>query len=235
MECFMQIEDVAGLIHPLIAIAFVFPIIGIVTNYAWQTRQRRLGADQSNKSKIAPSVGAEHLRLGQLLSNAVVMVSLVGLAHPIVFKMIASNAWGREPMRVVFVGLVFGLTIAALAGLNRASNRLWRAIFATLTGMGIILLGSQPEIFRREFEWYVSHYYYGVAVSLLMIFSLAIFPDIYRDRKNRWRNVHIILSCLALLLFVGQGFTGSRDLLEIPLSWQKPHIQECDFQKLTCP
>ena len=231
----MRFEDVAGLIHPLIAIAFVFPIIGMVTNYAWQTRQRRLGADKSSKSKIAPSVGTEHLRLGRLLSNAVVTVSLVGLAHPIVFKMIASNAWGQERFRVVFVGLMFGLTIAALVGLNRASNRLWRAVFATLTGMGIILLGSQPEIFRREFEWYVSHYYYGVTVSLLMIFSLAIVPDIYRDRKNRWRNVHIILSCLALLLFIGQGFTGSRDLLEIPLSWQKTHIQACDFEKLTCP
>ncbi|MBE9011059.1 DUF4079 domain-containing protein [Pseudanabaenaceae cyanobacterium LEGE 13415] len=228
----MQIEDIAGLIHPLIAVAFVFPIIGIVTNYAWQTRQRRLSAD---KSKIAPSVGTEHLRLGRLLSNAVVMVSLVGLAHPIVFKMIASNAWGQEPLRVVFVGLMFGLSIVSLFGLNRAKNRLWRGVFATLTGMGIILLGSQPEVFRRGFEWYVSHYYYGVAVALLMIFSLAIFPDIYRDRKNRWRNVHIILSCLAILLFIGQGFTGSRDLLEIPLSWQKAHIQECDFQKLTCP
>jgi len=231
----MRLEDVAGLIHPLIAVAFVFPIIGMVTNYAWQTRQRRLGADKGNKSKIAPSVGADHLQLGRLLSNAVVMVSLVGLAHPIVFKMIASNAWGQEPSRVVFVGAVFGLTIASLAGLNRASNRLWRAVFATLTGMGIILLGSQPEIFRREFEWYVSHYYYGVTVALLMIFSLAIFPDIYRDRKNRWRNVHIVLSCLALLLFIGQGFTGSRDLLEIPLSWQKVHIQKCNFQNLTCP
>jgi hypothetical protein len=49
-------------------------------------------------------------------------------------------------------------------------------------------------------------------------------------------GVHdIILSCLAVLLFVGQGFTGARDLLEIPLIWQKAHIQKCDFQALTCP
>lgn len=49
-----------------------------------------------------------------------------------------------------------------------------------------------------------------------MIFSLAIIDDIYRDRTNTWRNVHIILNCLALLLFIGQGLTGARDLLEIP-------------------
>ena len=41
--------------------------------------------------------------------------------------------------------------------------------------------------------------------------------DIYRDKSNLWRNIHIILSCLALLLFIGQGMTGSRDLFEIGL------------------
>ena len=29
--------------------------------------------------------------------------------------------------------------------------------------------------------------------------------------------------------------TGSRDLLEIPLSWQKPAVYRCDFQNRTCP
>ncbi len=93
--------------------------------------------------------------------------------------------------------------------------------------MGLIILGSQPEIFRREFEWYVSHYYYGIIAAMLMIFSLAIVPEIYQDRSQRWRNVHIILNCLALLLFIGQGFTGVRDLLEIPISWQNPMWNRC--------
>jgi len=68
-----------------------------------------------------------------------------------------------------------------------------------------------------------------------MVFSLAIVEDIYKDRSNRWRYVHIILNCLALLLFIGQGMTGTRDLLEIPLSWQKPYIYQCDFANKTCP
>ncbi|HEY9609919.1 MAG TPA: DUF4079 family protein [Allocoleopsis sp.] len=38
---------------------------------------------------------------------------------------------------------------------------------------------------------------------------------IYKDRSNGWRNVHIILNCFALLLFIGQGMTGTRDLFEI--------------------
>jgi hypothetical protein len=47
--------------------------------------------------------------------------------------------------------------------------------------------------------------------------------------------VHIMLNCLALLFFIGQGFTGTRDLLEIPISWQKPYVESlykyhCDQQ-----
>ncbi|HEY9639371.1 MAG TPA: DUF4079 domain-containing protein, partial [Coleofasciculaceae cyanobacterium] len=75
-------------------------------------------------------------------------------------------------------------------------------------------------------EWFVSHYHYGMLAALLMIFSLAIFPDIYQDRTNRWRKVHVFLNGFALLLFIGQGFTGTRDLLEIPLNWQTPYIEQ---------
>jgi hypothetical protein len=68
-----------------------------------------------------------------------------------------------------------------------------------------------------------------------MIFSLAIVEDIYKDRSHRWRIAHTILNCIALALFLGQAMTGSRDLLEIPLSWQKPAIYRCDFTNKTCP
>ena len=73
-----------------------------------------------------------------------------------------------------------------------------------------------------------------------MVFSLAIIRDIYQDRANRWRTTHIVLNCFALLLFVGQGITGTRDLLEIPPGWQKSTIYQCNFDKVspaykTCP
>jgi hypothetical protein len=53
-----------------------------------------------------------------------------------------------------------------------------------------------------------------------------------------WRRVHIALNIVALLFFIGQGFTGARDLLEIPVSWQKPYVdqlyqQQCDKQPCT--
>ena len=223
----MDSTDIAALIHPFIAIAFIFPLIGIVVHYATLTRSRRLKTqEEGGKSKIPPTVGTEHLKLGRLLSNSVVFVALLGLGYPIVSTFLEKQIWNQEPMRVGFVILMFALTIVSLIFLNKAGAKLWRGVFATLTGMGLILLGCQPEIYRRGAEWYISHYHYGILAALLMIFALAIFPDIYADRTNRWRNVHIILNSFALLLFIGQGFTGTRDLLEIPLSWQHSYIEQ---------
>lgn len=221
----MSAADFAGLIHPALAIAVIFPLLGIVLNFAWQTRERRLQT-KDGKSKIPPVVGAEHLRFGRFLSNAVVALALIGLAYAIFSKMAKSQTWVEDAARVWFVVLMFVVTIASLVFLNRAQPKLWRGVFATLTGMGLVILGCQPEVFRRGFEWYVSHYYYGIAASLLMLFSLAIIPEIYKDRSNSWRNTHIVLNVFATLLFLGQGFTGTRDLLEIPPSWQQPYIEQ---------
>ncbi|WP_333268175.1 MULTISPECIES: DUF4079 family protein [unclassified Microcoleus] len=40
-----------ALVHPVLAVAVVFPIIGTVVNAAWQTRQRRLQVASDGKSK----------------------------------------------------------------------------------------------------------------------------------------------------------------------------------------
>ncbi|HEY9660399.1 MAG TPA: DUF4079 domain-containing protein [Allocoleopsis sp.] len=221
----MSPTDLAALIHPVLAIALVFPLIGIVVHFAWQTRQRRLYAKEG-KSKIPPIVGTEHLKWGRWLSNTVVGLALIGLAYAIFSKMTTNQVWQQDPFRAGFVIVMFAVTIASLIFLNRAQPKVWRGIFATLTGAGLVILGCQPEVFRRGYEWYVSHYYYGIVAAFLMIFSLAMFPDIYQDRKNRWRTVHVILNCLALLLFLGQGMTGTRDLLEIPLSWQAKYVEQ---------
>ena len=212
----MEISDFLALIHPILAIIVVFPILGIVTHLAWQTRQRRLQTVDGGKSQIPPVVGREHVKLGRWLTGAVVGVTLVGLAYAIVFKsFIEHQLWSKNPAQVIFIVLMFAATIASLVFLYRAREQHWRGIFATLTGMGLVVLGCQNGVFRRTNEWYWSHYYIGITSALLMVFSLAIVQDIYQDRSNRWRNVHIILNCIALLLFMGQGMTGTRDLFEI--------------------
>jgi drug/metabolite transporter (DMT)-like permease len=231
----MGTSDFFALIHPILAVAVVFPIIGIVTHYAWQTRQRRLKTSGGGKSQIPPVVGREHVQLGRWLTGSVVGLSLIGLAYAIFEHILSEQIWSKSPTQVIFIVLMFAATITSLVFLYRARERKWRAIFATLTGIGIVVLGCQDGVFRRTNEWYWSHYYIGITATLLMVFSLAIVEDIYKDRSNRWRNIHIILNCFALLLFLGQGMTGSRDLLEIPLSWQKPTIYQCDFVNKTCP
>ncbi|NJL35826.1 MAG: DUF4079 domain-containing protein, partial [Leptolyngbyaceae cyanobacterium SM1_4_3] len=81
----MEAQDFLGLIHPAIAVFFVFPLIGMVVNFAWQTRQRRLQTQAGDKSKIPPVVGKEHLVLGRWLTGGVVGVTLLALAYSVVF------------------------------------------------------------------------------------------------------------------------------------------------------
>ncbi|MFM1841692.1 MAG: hypothetical protein RLZZ490_425 [Cyanobacteriota bacterium] len=231
----MNASDWFGLLHPFLAVVWVYPLLGIVTLRAWQTRQRRLEIATQKKSKIAPAVGPEHVQIGKILSASVVGASLLGISYAIFSKAIANQSLGAEPFLYLFIGLLLIATVTSLVLLYRAKPPLWRGIFATLTGLGVVILGCQEGVYRRGSEWYWSHYYYGVGATLLMIFSLAIVQDIYRDRTLKWRITHVVLNCFALFLFVGQGFTGARDLLEIPLSWQKPLVYQCDYQAKTCP
>ncbi|MEM9448152.1 MAG: DUF4079 domain-containing protein [Cyanobacteria bacterium P01_E01_bin.6] len=220
----MGIKEFTGLIHPALAVAFVFPLIGMVVYLSMQTRGRRLQVENKVKSKIAPTAGPDHLRLGRWLTTSVVVLTLIGMLQPIVTKMIEKNAWADEPRRVVFVSIMFVLTSGSLALLYQAKLKAWRATFATLTGMGLVIIGCQPEIFRRGFEWYTSHYYYGISAALLMILSLAVVADIYQDKQKRWRRAHAFLNMIATLLFIGQGFTGARDLFEIGLYTPPPGL-----------
>ena len=231
----MELKDFLALIHPILAVAIVFPMLGIVLNMAWQTRQRRQQIASGDKSKIPPIVGQEHLKAGRILSGSVVGVTLLGLGYAIFEHILSKDVWSKNSFQVIFIILMFVATIGSLVMLYRARPALWRGIFATLTGIGLVVLGTQDGVYRRTNEWYWSHYYIGITAALLMVFSLAIVQDIYQDRSNRWRTIHVILNSIAVLLFFGQGMTGTRDLLEIPLSWQKPFIYSCDFANKTCP
>ena len=127
----------------------------------------------------------------------------------------------KSPGQVVLITLMFVATFACLVFLYQARQQLSRGGYATLTGFALAVWGFQDGIFCREDEWLVSHFYYGLTAALLMVFLLAIVPEIYQKRSHRRRKTHTVLSCIALLLFLPQGVTGSRDLWEIPLIWQK--------------
>lgn len=190
----------------------------MVLNYAWQTRQRRLEIAAGNKkSQIPPTAGREHVNLGRWLTGSVVGISLIALAYSISFK-----GWPESRNQQTFIVLMFVFTIASLVFLYRARTASWRGTFATLSSMGMIVIGCQDGVFRRGSQWYLSHYYFGITASVLMIVSLAIVPEIYQDRSLGWRRAHIFLNTVALLCFVGQGFTGARDIFEIGLYTPPP-------------
>ncbi|HEY9823181.1 MAG TPA: DUF4079 domain-containing protein [Candidatus Sericytochromatia bacterium] len=225
----MAFKDTILLLHPVLAVIIVFPLIGVVLNRALQTRQRRLQTATQGKSKISPVVGQEHVQLGLWLTGTVVGIVLIALANDVFGNILDKQVWRQEPFKVTLIAIVFIATIASLALLYRAKERHWRGIFATLAGIGLVVLGCQDGVYRKTDLWYISHYYYGMTAALLMIFSLAILREIYKSL--RWRKVHIILNCIALLIFIGQGITGTQSLLEVPLNWQESYIQKLYKQK----
>lgn len=228
--------DIVKLIHPILAVTFVFPLIGLTVARSWETRQRRLQTGEAGgTSKIPAIVGREHVDYGKLLAAGVVGISMLGLTRPILSELLKAEAFQKNTFQVVFLGFMFLATILCLILLYKTRTPAWRAVFATLSGMGFAILAFQKGIFRRDDEWYLSHFYFGFIATQLMIFSLAIVPNIYQDRTNTWRKIHIALNTFALLLFIGQGITGSRDLLEIPLSWQSDILGKCDWANKTCP
>ena len=67
----------------------------------------------------------------------------------------------------------------------------------------------------------------------LFLFNLAARPEI--TRQLHWRRLHVATNILIMVLLAVQAITGCRDLLEMPLSWQKPAVERCDVQHRLCP
>ncbi len=228
----MNTVDWLWLLHPALAVVLVYPLLGMVLRLARQTRDRRL-----TQAKHPPTVGRDHADLGQWLATAVVAIVLlaeavvIATAHPL-----ADFEGGLA--RLGMLTLVLVGSVVALATLWRVKQPLYRASFALLCWAGTIGLGLQPEIYRRSDNpldpvFWQSHFWGGIGLTGLMLFSVACRPEIHRHL--RWRRLHLTANVLAALVFLAQGLTGPRDLLEIPLSWQKPTIYACDYTAQTCP
>ena len=223
----MQTLDWLFLIHPVLAVVLIYPLLGVVVRLGLQTRHRRI-----DKAKLPPSIGLEHNQLGQWLAAGVVTLVLIALAVVISTKPTTDSS-RQLPLLLAWLG-----TAASLVALWRVQSAGLRLSFALITWSGLLALVAQPEVFRLsdnpfEAAFWQSHYWGGVLVSGLMLFNLAAWPEIQRHLS--WRRLHISANVLAAVLFLSQGISGSRDLLEIPLSWQKPYIWSCDFTAKVCP
>lgn len=228
----VETKDWLWILHPALAVAVVYPLVGIVARLGWQTRERRVDG-----AKLPPSTGREHSDLGRWLALSVVAIVLLALT-----VVIATAApWGEfrgGAGRAIQLLLVLAGSAAALAALWWAHAKALRLAFALITWLGALTLGAQPEVFRRsdnplQVDFWSSHYWSGMAVVGLMLFSLGARPEILRE--PRWRRIHLLASGLAAVLFLIQGISGTRDLLEIPLHWQKPALARCDWAARVCP
>jgi hypothetical protein len=141
----MKLTDFIGLIHPAIAILFVFPLIGMVVNFAFSTHQRRLQRKAGVKSKINLFVGTEHIKLRNWLTSAIVELTLLGLSYPIGKNIIINQVINKAPFQIIFICLIFVATIASLVLLYRDNTKIWRGVFATLTGAGLVILSKMES------------------------------------------------------------------------------------------
>jgi hypothetical protein len=228
----METIDWLWILHPALAVVLIYPLIGMVVRLGVQARWRRV-----ENAKLPPTTGRDHADLGQWLAAGVVLLVLVALTVVIATNKPPAEFQGGG-VRALQLLLVLIGTVVSLLTLWRVTAKGYRLVFALLTWAGVLGLGAQPEVWRLSddpfsAEFWKSHYWAGVAVVGLMLFSLAARPEILRDL--RWRRLHLGASVLAAVLFVMQGITGSRDLLEIPLNWQKPTIYACDPVQRVCP
>ena len=226
----MAAVDWLWILHPFLAVVLVYPLMGVVVRLAVQTRARRL-----QNQKLPITVGRDHSDQGRWLAGAVVVV-LIALTVVIGTKAPFAEFEGGLARAIQLLLVLFG-TIASLLALWRCTRPALRLAFSLITWAGVLGLGAQPEVWRisdNPFSsgFWQSHYWAGVGVTGLMLFSLGARPEILRD--IRIRRLHVTANVLAALLFLTQGLTGTRDLLEIPLSWQKSTIYSCDFNAKTC-
>tara|TARA_B100000073_G_scaffold85223_1_gene65980 strand:- start:3201 stop:3890 length:690 start_codon:yes stop_codon:yes gene_type:complete len=228
----MTALDWLWILHPALAVVVVYPLLGVVMSLAWQTRQRRVA-----KQKHPPTVGRDHSDVGRWLAASVVWLVLIALAVSIASKVPLADFAGGVTRAAQLLVVLLG-TSASLIALWRCQAAVFRFSFSVLTFIGVLALGAQPEVWRVSDDlfssgFWQSHYWSGVAVTGLMLLSLSARREITRDL--RVRRLHVTASILAAVLFLMQGVTGTRDLLEIPLSWQKPAVYRCDFVLQTCP
>ena len=129
-------------------------------------------------------------------------------------------------------------TGASLVALWRSKAAALRLSFSLITWVGVLTLGAQPEVWRLSDnplspEFWQSHYWAGVAVTGLMLFSLAARPEIRAGPSPAPTACHGV--GVGGVAFCDAGHHRTRDLLEIPLSWQKPAVYACDFDLQRCP
>ena len=230
----MTATDWFSLLHPVLIILFVYPVVGATIRLGILARERRLKIHP-----LPPTVGVEHADHGRWVTSGVVVAVLIALLYSFLSKFFGPGpAFAGGTPRLAVLLLVAAGTLASLLALWRVKKAPYRASFALLTWVGVLGLGSQSEIWRLSDNplsgaFWSSHYWAGVLLTGLLLFSTSAKTEIFKSM--RFRRLHVSAGVLTAVLLAVLAITGTRDLLNIPLSWQKPAIYACNFEARTCP
>lgn len=229
----MTALDWLALLHPVLIILFVYPVVGATIRLGILVREKRLGI--TRQPDLVP---VEHAAHGAWVTAGVVVAVWIALLYSLLAQGLAAGALAGGLPRLLLLGLAALGTLASLLALLRVRWAPLRASFALLCWAGLLSLGSQPEIWRLSDNplkpgFWSSHYWSGALLTGLLLFTTAARPEI--RRLPRLRRLHLGLNLLVMVLLAVQAITGSRDLLEMPLSWQTPAILRCDPLVRRCP
>jgi len=212
----MTAIDWLSLLHPVLMILFVYPVVGATIRLGILVRERRLGI--TRQPDLVP---VEHAQHGAWVTGGVVVAVLIALLYGLLAPGLAAAAGPAGGLqRLCLLLLVAGGSLVALLALLRVRRAALRASFALLCWAGLLGLGSQPEIVRLSDDplsggFWSSHYWSGLLLVGLLLFTTAARPEIIR--LPRLRRLHLALNLLVMLLLAVQAISGTRDLLAMPL------------------
>ena len=195
--------DWFALLHPVLVILFVYPVVGATIRLGILARERRLKIHPQ-----PPTVGVEHADHGRWVTGGMVVAVLVALIYSFTSKFISPEPpFAGGVQRLALLLLVSAGIFASLLALWRVKSTTLRASFALLTWAGLLGLGSQPEIWRLsdnpfEGSFWASHYWSGVLLTGLMLFSMSAKPEIFRSLKMRRLHVSVNILVAVLLAVV---------------------------------
>ena len=193
-------------------ILFVYPVVGATIRLGLLVRERRLGI-----TKQLAAVPVEHSDHGRWLTVAVVVVVLIAFVYSFLKAWFdPALAFSGGLQRLALLLLVVAGSLGSVLALAQVKRSPLRAIFALLTLAGVLGLGSEPEIWRLSDNpfsagFWGSHYWSGVLLTGLLLFSLAARPEIHSS--VRMRRLHVTSNVLVAILLAVQAISGTRDLL----------------------
>ena len=195
-----------GLVHPVLIILFVYPVVGATIRLGILARERRL-----DLNPIAPTVPVEHADHGRWVTGVVVLSVLIAMAHDVATAPVVPAGARLAAFLAAEVGVM-----AAFLALLRSRRTALRLGWAMSTWLGLLLLGSQPEVFRgADWPWepafWHSHYWGGIALTGLLLVSMGLQAEI--GRRPRIRRLHVGLNLVVALLLATQAISGTRNLL----------------------